>query len=187
MRELLQHILDECRSNEDFKSGLAATALAGSLLMGSPSQAVASDPNHHLHKHHQQTHQYSNQDFVKALVGEDAVEGYDGMLRIAHVIRNRIRDTKNNPNSEFKFDVLKGVYGYHANRHEPKESYDSALRAWNDSLTTPDESNGALWWGNSSDVRLWKLYARRNPKFWFNHVKQVAKLGGHMFFDLAQR
>lgn len=152
--------------------------LAGALITGTPDIATAKTHHHH----HYAVKNYTENDYIRAIVGEASSEGYPGMLAIACAIRNKIKD------SEYKYDPLHGVYGKNAG-HIDKETaatFDMAKKAWDDSKTR-DTTGGAIIWGNNSDVKKWKDEALKNSKFWFNNVEETMTLEGHAFFKVKKR
>lgn len=75
---------------------------------------------------------------VNAIIGEAENQGYQGMLAVAHAIRNR--------------GTLKGVYGERAprvvQRKFSEKTYQLALKAWCESQLTEDFTHGATHWEN---------------------------------------
>jgi hypothetical protein len=170
MYKLIDCLITEEQVNEDLKGSAIATALAGTLLL-SPIMVSAQKP--HTHARHQQMtmRHYTDAEIVNAIVGEASNQGYDGMLAVACAIRNRIHD------EYYKNNVLYDVYGKNAShvKSEPHEVFDAARRAWSDSKYN-DVTNGAIIWGNDSDVARFRNYK------WFQNVKQTTRIGDHTFF-----
>ena len=163
-------VSDRENLDEDLKSGAIAAALAGALLF-SPTYADAKNlPTHRRHSV-MTVRRYSDNDYINAIIGEGSNQGYNGMLALAGAIRNRMKDQyyKNNP--------LYDVYGKHAShiKSEPKEVFDTAKRAWDDSKNN-DITDGAIIWGNVDDVEKFKKQG------WFKNVTQTVRIGDHFFF-----
>lgn len=104
---------------------------------------------------------FTEDNAVKAIVGEAANQGYIGMLAVAGAIRNR--------------GTLQGIYGL---EHNPKWMYDQphwvwkrALRAWQASATN-DITHGAQYW-ESTDFK--------RPK-WSRDMTITAHYGKHIFY-----
>lgn len=78
---------------------------------------------------------------IRALVGEYAVQDYEGMKLMAHAIRNR--------------KTLRGVYGFYGMHtlNEPKEIWQCAYVAWFDSVNEADPLNGASEWRSKKDIK----------------------------------
>lgn len=82
-------------------------------------------------------HAYTDEEAIKAVIGEAENQGYEGMLAVACAIRNR--------------DTLKGVYGLQAkrvlNHSYSQKTLELARSAYNQSLKH-DITNGATHWEN---------------------------------------
>ena len=106
-------------------------------------------------------HAYTQEDAVKAVIGEAEGEGYKGMLAVSGAIRNR--------------GTLQGVYGLHAPRvlkHKYSElTYNTALKAWNASRHI-DISNGAKYWEGT----------RFPIPYWAKNMRVTAIIGNQKFF-----
>lgn len=106
-------------------------------------------------------HAYTDQEAIKAVIGEAEGEGFKGMLAVAGAIRNR--------------GTLKGVYGLHAQRvltHKySKMTYKQATRAWNDSKHM-DISKGAKYWEGT----------RFPLPYWAKNMTVTAIIGNQRFF-----
>ena len=105
----------------------------------------------------------STNNAILSIVGEAEGEGYIGMLAVAHAIRNR--------------GHLRGVYGRTSKRvlkHlYSQSSYNMAMRAWNDSLTTDDLTHGATHWDNIGEFGV--------PN-WSDSMTLTIKIGNHTFY-----
>ncbi len=103
--------------------------------------------------------QISERDAVRAIVGEAANQGADGMRAVASAIRNR--------------GTLQGVYGLNA-KHvdlQPAWVFEQARKAWHASATK-DYANGADHW-ESVDFK--------RPA-WSRNMRVVLVLKKHVFF-----
>ena len=99
-------------------------------------------------------------DAVRAIIGEAANQGDDGMLAVAAAIRNR--------------GTLKGVYGYKA-KHvdtQPAWVWAKARRAWAMSATN-DPTRGATHWEN--------IKAFGQP-YWAKSLTVTTNIGDHRFY-----
>lgn len=96
---------------------------------------------------------------VRAIIGEAASEGYEGMLAVAEGIRNR--------------GTLKGVYGFNADfvDKEPDWVWEQASKAW-DASKSSDTIKGATHW-ESTDFPV--------PP-WSKGMDTVAHIGKHKFY-----
>ncbi len=83
---------------------------------------------------------FTDENCIRAIVGEYAKNDYYGMKLMAHAIRNR--------------KTLKGVYGYYAKHieKEPKDIWVTASCAWFDSLNEFDPLQGAKEWRSTMDI-----------------------------------
>lgn len=104
-------------------------------------------------------HAYTEQEYVRAIIGEASGEGYNGMLAVACAIRNR--------------GTLKGVYGLNAKHinKQPRWIWDLAYKAWIESIKN-DITNGATHW--ESDLF-------KEP-YWAKTMLKTVKLGHHQFY-----
>lgn len=80
---------------------------------------------------------------VRAIVGEGAGEGLEGMRCLASAIRNR--------------GTLKGVYGLHAKhiKKEPKWVFEQARKAWKESAKIDFVCKASFWEGKSFSKPYW--------------------------------
>lgn len=103
--------------------------------------------------------QISDEQAVRAIVGEASGEGYKGMLGVASAIRNR--------------GHLRGVYGLNAkhSQHESKATWDLARKAWAESATR-DITGAATHWDNVS---------RKTP-YWAKSMVVTIRIGRHTFY-----
>lgn len=101
----------------------------------------------------------SERDAVRAIVGEAANQGADGMAAVASAIRNR--------------GSLKGVYGLHAKHvdRQPAWVFAQARKAWAESAKK-DYANGASHW-ESTDFK--------RPA-WSKNMQVALVLKKHVFF-----
>ena len=110
---------------------------------------------------------YTNEQAVKAIIGEAENQGYEGMLAVAGAIHNR--------------GTLKGVCGLHARRVRlhlySVKTYNMACMAWKQALNGVDITNGATGWGNAKDVEIFK------HSEWFHFVYFTAHIGEHYFYN----
>jgi hypothetical protein len=107
-------------------------------------------------------HAYSEQDAIKAVIGEAEGEGYKGMLAVAGALRNR--------------GTLHGVYGLHAPRvihhRYSQNTLRMAARAWEESKHR-DISNGARYWEGT----------RFPLPYWAKGMRVTAVIGRQKFFN----
>jgi hypothetical protein len=96
---------------------------------------------------------------VKAIIGEAASEGYDGMLAVAAAIRNR--------------GTLRGVYGERAPHvvREPRRIWDLARKAWRESAGV-DPTGGA---------DHWESINFKKPA-WADSMTKTVLIGKHQFY-----
>ncbi len=103
---------------------------------------------------------------TQAIIGEAEAEGFEGMVAIAHAIRNR--------------GNLKGVYGLNSPRVIKRlyntRSWYEAKAAWEASYNGYDMTNGATGWGNASDIEIFKRHS------WWKNCVVTAKIGNHWFY-----
>lgn len=98
---------------------------------------------------------------VKAIIGEAANQGYQGMFAVAHAIRNR--------------GTLSGVYGLNAKRKEPQWVHEMALKAWRASaVRATDPTHGATLWENI------KAFGR--PNWNFSKLTKTYEYKDHSFY-----
>jgi hypothetical protein len=99
-------------------------------------------------------------DAVRAIIGEAANQGKDGMLAVACAIRNR--------------GNLKGVFGLNAKfvDDQPQWVWDHARAAWAESATH-DVTDGATSWDN--------INAFGEP-YWARTMHRTVRVGDHQFF-----
>lgn len=100
---------------------------------------------------------------VRAIVGEAANQGFDGMTAVGEVIRKR--------------GSVRGLYGYKAmeKRKEPARVWEMAEKAWQRSAST-SITHGATLFEN--------IEAFGFPKSWDrSKVRFAAKVGDHSFFS----
>jgi hypothetical protein len=99
-------------------------------------------------------------DCVRAIVGESANQGRDGMLAVAGAIRNR--------------GTLKGVYGLKSkvSSQQPEWVWQRARLAWAMSATN-DISRGATHWEN--------IKAFGEPR-WAKSLTVTTNIGAHTFY-----
>lgn len=99
---------------------------------------------------------------VHAILGEARGEGYEGMYAVACAIRNR--------------GTLKGVYGLKANVSDASGViYQHAMKAWAESESGPDITNGANSWENT------QTFGR---PYWAMDKKPTAIIGRHKFYSI---
>lgn len=96
---------------------------------------------------------------IRAIIGEAAGEGYEGMLAVACAIRNR--------------GTLRGVYGIKAKHidRESKLTWILAERAWDESERV-DVVDGATHW-ESTDFKR---------PVWAKNMSVTARIGKHVFY-----
>jgi hypothetical protein len=108
---------------------------------------------------------YTNEEAIKAIIGEAESEPYIGKVAIGEVIRKR--------------GSLKGIYGINAPRvRQVKYShkcYLEAQKAWYASITS-DYSHKSEGWGNANDLIKFKRSK------WFKKCYIVCKIGNHYFW-----
>ena len=104
--------------------------------------------------------QISDEQAVRAIVGEASNQGFAGMRAVASAIRNR--------------GTLKGVYGLNAkhNARESKATWDLARRAWAESAKV-DVVGGSTHWDN---IR------RFGKPYWASSMDQVMTVRDHVFY-----
>jgi len=105
---------------------------------------------------------------VNAIIGEAESEPIIGKVALAEVIRNK--------------GNLKGVYGLKSPRVRlaSRAVRKDCELAWAKKGT--NLTHGATVWGNRQDVLKWESKAKKNPRHWFNRMKQTAQIGRHYFF-----
>lgn len=88
---------------------------------------------------------FTDENCIRAMVGEYAVNDYYGMTLLAHALRNR--------------GTLKGVYGFYAKhiKTEPKEIWMTASLAWFESKNFIDPVQGAKEWRSRQDIHRGKV------------------------------
>ena len=108
---------------------------------------------------------------VKSIIGEAENQGYEGMLAIAHAIRNR--------------GTLKGVYGFNAPRVKhhlySMKILQEATLAWEQSAIDFDITHGATGWGNQDDVNKFQMCR------WWKNCIVTFKYRQHIFYTEKQR
>ena len=108
---------------------------------------------------------YTDEQAIKAVLGEARGEGFDGMYAVACAIRNR--------------GTLKGVYGATASMEEiGPELYQQASRAWFNSEYGGDPTLGATHWHNVE---------REGENYWTRKLTRTYKVHSHTFFKEPQR
>lgn len=135
------------------------------VIVGFLTLALAGTASHHKI--------YSEQDIIKAIVGEASDQGYQGMLGVACAIRNRMQM------SYYRDDMLQGVYGVNA-KHINKESpeiFTLAKKAWAESAIR-NIIGHAYVWGTDSDIQKFKAQS------WFQNMAPVIKIGEHTFYEV---
>lgn len=102
---------------------------------------------------------FTDENCIRACIGEASGEGYQGLLAVACAIRNR--------------GTLKGVYGVNAKHvdKEPKWVWDRARKAWEESANK-DITNGATHW-ESTNFKV---------PYWAKNMEITLKLGKHIFY-----
>ena len=172
MKKLIESV------NEDWKKTAMALGTSAALTLGGANVAQAHNVSHHHKSHHHglSSHQYSEQDIINSIVGEEA-NNYQGMVAIACAIRNRMH------HPYYKNNILSGVFGRTAKhlKHETPETFEKAKQAWIES-GKHDITGGAYLWGYGPDLAKWQQQAQADPKFWFNNVKPTVKIGSNTFF-----
>lgn len=107
-------------------------------------------------------HAYTDEEAIKAVIGEAENQGYNGMLAVAGAIRNR--------------GSLKGCYGFQAPRvlhHKYSEiTYYTAQKAWEKSKYL-DITHGANHWEN--------INAFGTP-CWVKHCVETFRYRDHVFY-----
>lgn len=90
---------------------------------------------------HRRVPPFTDDNCIRALLGEYSLKDPYGLSLMAHAIRNR--------------GTLKGVYGFHAAHvdHEPKIVWELASLAWFESENAHDPIRGASEWRSVNDVR----------------------------------
>lgn len=123
------------------------------ILMMVPIQNCLGNPN------------FTDDQAIRAVVGEAAGEGYPGMYAVACALRNR--------------GTLKGVYGLNAKhvKNEPAWVWQQASKALAQSEDGPDVTNGGTHWENI------KTFGK--PK-WANSMTETARHGRHVFYKEAK-
>ena len=108
--------------------------------------------------------QDSYSDEVRAIIGEAASEGYEGMLAVGEAIRNR--------------GTLKGVYGVKAKfvDKEPEWVWQLAKKAW-DASESSNIVGGATHW-ESTDFPV---------PYWAKDMETSAHIGKHKFYRERSR
>lgn len=109
---------------------------------------------------------FTDDNCIRAVVGEYAVHDYEGMKLLAHAIRNR--------------KSLKGVYGFYAAHilRENKDIWVIASCAWFDSLNEFDPLNGASEWRSYGDLQKglkpkgMKLMQVHNGLYYYKNLTQ---------------
>lgn len=106
---------------------------------------------------------------IKAIIGEAENQGWIGMRAVACAIRNR--------------GSLKGVYGLHAPRVEKglysRETYLMARRQWR--AIPYDITHGATGWGNASDIAEFKKHS------WWKNCVITFRYRDHVFYREVKR
>lgn len=107
-----------------------------------------------------------DQKAIKAIIGEAENQGFEGLLAIAHAIRNR--------------GNLKGVYGIHAPRvrhhlYSP-EILREATQAWQQSAIDYDITHGSTGWGSIHDIQKFEMCR------WWEHCVITVKIKDHIFY-----
>lgn len=103
---------------------------------------------------------------IKSIVGEAESQGFEGMLAVAHSLRNR--------------GTLKGVYGLRSLRirHHlySRHTIEEATLAWEQSAIDYDITHGSTGWGNINDVHKFEMCR------WWNHCVVTAVIKDHVFY-----
>lgn len=103
---------------------------------------------------------------VKAIIGEAENQGFQGMLAIAHALRNR--------------GTLRGVYGLNSPRVKhhlySAKTLAMAQKAWEQSAFDFDLTHGSTGWGNSKDGQE---FAKAK---WWNNCVVVFRYKQHFFY-----
>ena len=111
-------------------------------------------------------HKIDDHKAILAIIGEAENQGFDGMIAIAHAIRNR--------------GSLKGVFGLHAPRVKhhlySRDILKEATLAWEGSATDIDITQGATGWGNSDDVKHFEMCR------WWKHCVVTTIIKDHVFY-----
>ena len=96
---------------------------------------------------------------IRAIIGEAADQGYEGMLAVACGLRNR--------------GTLKGVYGVNAKHidNEPKWVWDLALKAWKESATKDIVAAADHWESDKFSIPTWA-----------KDMVVTVKIGNHVFY-----
>lgn len=110
---------------------------------------------------HEPIVEYTDNQYVNAIIGEAEGEGYQGMLGVACAIRNR--------------HTLHGVYGLHAKRviqHKYSVmTYNLAVKAWYESALH-DVTNGAQYWEGT----------KFKKPYWAYSMRETVKIGNQIFY-----
>lgn len=107
----------------------------------------------------------SDEQAIKAVLGEARGEGFEGMYAVACAIRNR--------------GTLRGVYGKDASMPDvTPELWQKASKAWYDSEDGEDPTFGATHWHNVE---------REGENYWTRKLTRTYKVGSHTFFKEPQR
>jgi hypothetical protein len=103
---------------------------------------------------------------ILCIIGEAENQGFEGLLAIAHAIRNR--------------GTLKGVYGLHAPRVRyhlySREILKEATLAWEQSAIDYDITHGATGWGNKEDILKFCWNS------WWSKCDVTVHIGDHYFY-----
>lgn len=164
--------------NEDWKKNLATGLTTAALTLGGPNVSQAHADSGHHRKHHHTVHNssYSEQDLIKAIIGEASNQGSEGMYAIACALKNRTKD------SYYKHNILQGVYGANAahiaSDMRDEEVYTNAEAAYLTAFKNggEDVTKGAIIWGNNADLGKFRQQS------WFKNVVPTARIGAHTFF-----
>lgn len=107
----------------------------------------------------------SDNQAIKAIMGEASNQGYQGMLAVAGAIRNR--------------GTLRGVYGVKAKHiyKEPKWVWEQARKAWKESASK-DITLGADHWEN--------IKAFGTP-YWSKGMKKTVLIKDHQFYKAVRK
>lgn len=130
--------------NSRCKGRLIGGLLAGWFLMTSLPCAFA----------------FTENDAVRAIIGEASGQGYQGMLAVACAIRNR--------------GTLKGVYGLKAKHvdRQPRWVWVKARKAWKEAKRR-DITRGATHWHNVD---------REGENYWTRKLTKTVKINQHQFY-----
>ena len=101
---------------------------------------------------------FTDENCIRAAVGEASGEGYNGLLAVCCALRNR--------------KTLRGVYGFKTQRREPERVWEIARKAWEESKDK-DIVGGAGHWEN--------ITAFGKP-YWTKSMQKTVTIGAHTFY-----